>query len=75
MDKTVFELPEKLRAVGVVKGSDAPLVEKLLTENENPSYEVALPAPRSFRKWIPALGGIPLVVSLISLLDSARLTR
>lgn len=75
MDKTVLDLPEKFRAVGVVKRSDAPLVEKLLTENESPSYEVALPAPRSFKKWIPDLSGVPLVVSLFSLLESARLTR
>ena len=75
MDKSILDLPEKYRAVGVVKRSDAPLVEKLLTENERPSYQVALPAARPFKRWIPDLSGLPLVVSLFSLLESARLTR
>ena len=75
MDKSILDLPERYRAVGVVKRSEAPLIEKLLTENERPSYEVALPDPRSFKKWIPDLSGVPLVVSLFSLIESARLTR
>ena len=78
MNETVLDLAENCRAVGVVKRGDAPLVEKLLAENEHPSYEVALPDPslaRSIRRWIPDLSGVPLIVSLFSLLDTARVTR
>jgi hypothetical protein len=75
MNGSVLDLPENCRAVGVVKRSDAPLVEKLLTENESPRYEVALPEPPSFRRWIPDLSGVPLIMSLFSLLDTARITR
>jgi len=58
-----------------VKRSDAPLVEKLLAEKEHPNYDVALPVTPVFRRWIPDLSGVPLIVSLFSLLDTARLTR
>jgi len=75
LKETAFDLPEYCRAVGVVKRSDAPLVEKLLAENERPDYEVALPVAPSFRRWIPNLSGVPLIVSLFSLLDAARVTR
>jgi hypothetical protein len=75
LDKTDFDFLEGVRSVGVVKRSDAPLVEKLLSERDAPSYQVALPETSWYRRWLPDLSGVPLVVTLFSLLETARITR
>lgn len=75
MGETDFDLPEDHRVVGVVKRSEAPLIERLLTEREHPRYQVALPERPTFRKWIFDMNGVPMLMSLLSLLEAARMTR
>ncbi len=75
LEKAEYDLPEEIRAVGVVKRSDAPLIEKLLSENDHPSYHVALVETSSVKRWVPHLIGIPLIMSLFSILDTIKITR
>ena len=75
LEKAEYDLPKEVRAVGVVKRSDVPLIEKLLAENDHPSYHVALVEPSSVRRWVPHLIGVPLIMSLFGILDTIKITR
>ena len=59
--------------VGVVMRSDAPVIESLLTDKEQPSYSVAIDQARSARRWMSL--SAPAFLSLMSLLDFFKLTR
>jgi len=54
--------------------SEAPLIERLLAEKEIPNYSIALEEPGVPRRWMPALG-IPFIISLLSLVDTIKLSR
>jgi len=55
--------------------SDAPLIEKLMTDKEQPSYAVALEESGRSRRWASALAGLPSLVFLLGMLDAVKFTR
>ena len=60
--------------VGVVMRSDAPLIEELLTEKEQTNYSIAIDELKTKRRRLPGLG-IPVMISLLSVLDALKFTR
>lgn len=72
MSKTNKDLDCCNSPVGVVMRGDAPMVERLLAEQDDCNYLIAIdeldaPSDRT-RKWLP-LAGVGFIVSLLSLLD------
>lgn len=60
--------------VGVVKRSEAPLIEELLEEKEHTEYSIAIDEFGPKRRRLHRIG-IPLAISLLGLLDVFRLTK
>ena len=60
--------------VGVVMRSDAPLIEELLTEKEQTNYSIAIDELKTKRRRLPRVG-IPLIISLLSVLDIFKFTK
>ena len=60
--------------VGVVKRCEAPLIEELLADKEQTNYSIAIDEFGPKRKRLHRVG-LPLIISLLGLLDVFRLTK
>lgn len=60
--------------VGVVMRREAPLIEGLLAEKEQTDYSIAIDEFEPKRKRLHRVG-LPLLISLVGLLDVFKLTR
>ena len=63
-----------LLPVGVVMRSEAPLIERLLSEKEQANYAIAIDEPRMSKRWFFAVG-TPVLVYLVSIMDIFRFTK
>jgi len=74
LSKHDLDLLKEAHPVGVVMRSDAPLVARLLAENDHSGYAIAVDQPRTVRRWITGLS-FPFFVTLVSLLDTIKITK
>ena len=70
----VGKSPNSSCPVGVVMRREVPLIEELLTEKEQTNYSIAIDEFEPKRKRLHRVG-LPLIISLLGLLDVFRLTR